>query len=370
LTTKQMAALTTAQVAALTTAQIVALEDLDVAALTTSGIVSLTTAQVAKLTNGQVAAMTTAQIRAMATDDLAVLSVTQLDQWSATQTMALTTAQLAVLTTNSTLALATAQISPLVLDLNGDGIQTLSLADGVRFDLGATGHAVRTGWVSDTDGLLVLDRNGDGVINDGSELFGEASILPDGETAAHGYVALKAMDTNGDGVINNQDARWADLQVWTDGNSNGLTDEDELASLDSLGITQLDAQPTATSVANNGNWVGLISSFEMAGETHDMADVWFTVAKDPDLTTQVTGLTRAISAFNSGPTERGADAAGNLTDTPPTEETIAATVHAMTVALANYNPCGIAGSQVSASTALLRTALLDNEPDKQLAMPS
>jgi hypothetical protein len=273
---------------------------------------------------------------------------------------------------NAGLTVGGIAITPIVLDLNGDGIKTLSIEKGVRFDLGATGQAVQAGWVDPADGLLVRDRNGDGVINDGTELFGEASILPSGETAAHGYVALQAMDSNGDGVISEQDQGWAELQVWTDRNSDGVSQSDELASLNALGIRQLDARPTETSVANNGNWVGLVSTFETTdGVEHAMADVWFSVADPvaaPDLRTQVNGLTRAISAFDSGPTERAGDA-GRLADAP-TKETIATTVHAMTVALANYHLNSSACGQVGASTALPGTPRLDSEPDHPLAMPS
>jgi hypothetical protein len=160
------------------------------------------------------------------------------------------------------------------------------------------------------------------------------------------------------------------LQVWTDRNSDGVSQSDELASLDSLGIRQLDARPTETSVADNGNWVGLISSFETVdGATHDMADVWFAV-EGPDLRTQVNGLTQAIAAFNSGSTEGVAGAKGSLTGAQPTGETIAATVRAMTVALADYNLNGSAGSQVGPSTALPGTSVLDKEPNNPLAMPS
>ena len=262
-------------------------------------------------------------------------------------------------------------LSPIVLDLNGDGIKTLSIDAGVQFDLGATGQKVRNGWLDPNDGLLVLDRNKDGLINDGTELFGTSTILSSGEKAAQGYAALQTMDTNGDGVISNQDTGWADLQVWTDRNSDGVSQTDELAGLDSLGITQLGAQPTATSIADNGNWVGLISSFETVdGATHDMADVWFAVDA-PDLRTQVNGLTQAIAAFNTGSTEICAGTSGSLYggNQPPTEETIAATVSAMAAAMGNYSVNSNAGSQVGLSSVTLGMSRSDNEQNNPLAIP-
>ena len=84
----------------------------------------------------------------------------------------------------------------------------------------------------------------------------------------------------------------------------------------------------------------------------------------------MTGLTQAIAAFDSEATESGAGDAGSLTGAPPTGETIGATVSAMTVAMANYNPNGSAGSQAGPSPALPGTSVLDNEPDNPLAIPS
>ena len=66
--------------------------------------------------------------------------------------------------------------SPLILDLN-NGVLSQSLQQGVRFDLFGQGQSVTTGWLDPGDGFLVLDRNLDGVINDGTELFGDATKL-------------------------------------------------------------------------------------------------------------------------------------------------------------------------------------------------
>ncbi|TFV04382.1 calcium-binding protein, partial [Bacillus stratosphericus] len=77
---------------------------------------------------------------------------------------------------------------PLVLDLDGDGIETVGTQGyaGALFDHDKDGIRTSTGWVSADDGLLVIDRNGDGIINNGGELFGDSSVLQNGEHAAHG----------------------------------------------------------------------------------------------------------------------------------------------------------------------------------------
>ncbi|WP_240488032.1 hypothetical protein, partial [Acinetobacter baumannii] len=74
---------------------------------------------------------------------------------------------------------------PVVLDLDGDGIETIAANKwaGVLFDHDNDGIRTSTGWVGSDDGILVLDRNGDGVINDGSELFGDSVTLKDGSQA-------------------------------------------------------------------------------------------------------------------------------------------------------------------------------------------
>src|SRR5690606_8023633 len=160
------------------------------------------------------------------------------------------------------------------------GIQTLSASHGVTFDLNATGNAsTARGWVGAGDGLLVMDRNKDGIINDGTELFGGATRLANGQRAGDGFTAMRAEDTNGDGKLTAEDASFADLKVWVDRNSNGITDEGELLDLSSLGIIELNLGAVAGTTMDNGNMLGLVADYKTAdGATHEMADVWF--AKD------------------------------------------------------------------------------------------
>ncbi len=127
--------------------------------------------------------------------------------------------------------------SPLVLDLDGDGVE----AGGVAFfDHGGDGFAELTRWAGADDGMLVWDRNGDGVINDGSELFGNNTALANGKKAAHGFAALAQLDGNGDGLVDSRDSGWSDLRVmrWTDANNNGVKDsgEESLVSLAFLSL--------------------------------------------------------------------------------------------------------------------------------------
>jgi hypothetical protein len=314
LRTDQVAALKTSQVAALTTASVAAMETQDVASLTTAGVAALTTAQVSQgLTTGQVVALTTAQVVALRTNqvaaltttnvaaletgDVAVLTTSQVQLGLTTsQFVALTTNQIEALTTRQVEALSTAQVAaittdqighfatgtPLVLDLNGNGISTQSIANGVKFDIFGVDQKVNTGWVTGGDGLLVMDRNHDGSINGGTELFGEGTDLANGQKAANGYVALAELDANVDGVINSSDGNFVDLMVWVDDNADGVSTGTELHSLSSLGITQLGLNAQSSTETDNGNLIGLVSNYTTAdGATHEMADVWFATSKVP-----------------------------------------------------------------------------------------
>ena len=191
--------------------------------------------------------------------------------------MSLSTTQFAAISSNDVTALMFA--SPIILDLNGDGVQTKSVSAGVQFDINGIGQKVSTGWVAGGDGLLVMDRNRDGIINGGTELFGQGTTLANGQKAGNGYVALSEIDSNADGIMNASDAKFADLMVWVDSDADGVSQNTELHGLASLGITQLDLNAAASSEVNNGNLVGLVSNFTKDGEVHEMADVWFATDK-------------------------------------------------------------------------------------------
>ena len=283
LTTDQVGALTTAQVSSLTTDQVskglttdqtVALTTAQVGALTTAQVQSLVTDQVRTLETRDVAALKTNQVQAFSTDQIRSFTTDQLTALTTGQVMALTTDQKAALTTDQITKLAVG--SPIVLDLDGNGITTQSVQQGLNFDIFGVGQKVQSGWVSGGDGLLVMDRNHDGTINGGGELFGEGTVLSNGSRAANGYAALTEMDENSDGIISAADANFANLMVWVDSDADGISQTTELLSLSALGITQLNLTTDTSSNMDNGNLIGLTSTYTtIDGTTHDMADVWF-----------------------------------------------------------------------------------------------
>lgn len=156
--------------------------------------------------------------------------------------------------TRKTIICTCAVACPIVLDLDGDGVETVGLGDSqVMFDTDGDGRRTLTGWLNADDGFLVYDRDGDGFINDGREMFGNGTYRYDGEghyvngfenagnlkRCESGYEALAQEDTNGDGVINHLDRNWSSFRVWRDLNQDGLSQADELFTLEDLGIAEI-----------------------------------------------------------------------------------------------------------------------------------
>lgn len=162
-------------------------------------------------------------------------------------------------------------VDPLVLDLDGDGLEFIPQTSvSPTFDIDGDGFAERTGWVKGDDGFLVRDANGDGKINDISEMFGNPS--------QGGFDELATLDSNSDGKIDNTDAAWSELQVWQDTDQDGETDAGELKSLDEVGIASIDLASTPTEVVDNFNIVTATGSFTRTdGSTGEIADVTFRV---------------------------------------------------------------------------------------------
>ena len=161
--------------------------------------------------------------------------------------------------------------SPIILDLNGDGVQTLDInATNGRFDLLNTGNAVRSGWISQGDAFLAIDTNGNDIIDDRSELFG-------GEVG-EGFAKLASFDSNGDGQVDKNDTRFSELRLWQDRDSDHQTDAGELQSLIDARIAALSVSYQIRAEQQNGNWVLERSTATTAdGRSIEMADAYFQV---------------------------------------------------------------------------------------------
>jgi hypothetical protein len=192
------------------------------------------------------------------------------------------------------------QLTPLALDLNGDGLRSISAVAGVVFDVNADGQAERVGWLSTSDAWLALDRNGNGLIDDGSELFGSGTALSDGSKALDGFAALRIVDSNEDGVVDSNDTDFASLSVWVDRNTNAKTDPGELRTLSEAGIQSLSLAARPTAIIDQGNLIGLMGTYTTSdGRTQALGDIWLSV--NP-LGARVVDL----SALDRGPAASGA----------------------------------------------------------------
>ncbi|MEI6056438.1 MAG: calcium-binding protein, partial [Lentisphaerota bacterium] len=128
---------------------------------------------------------------------------------------------------------------PITVDLDGDGIETTGTDNGVYFDLDGDRLKEKTSWVVPDDGFIVMDRNGNGTIDSGRELFGDATILKTGQKASTGFEALAEQDTNADGVIDKNDENFSNLRVWRDYNQNGISEANELETLEEERIKKI-----------------------------------------------------------------------------------------------------------------------------------
>ena len=146
------------------------------------------------------------------------------------------------------------RMDPLVLDLDGDGIETTPADGSVLFDHTADGTKHATGWISSDDGILVYDRNQNGLIDNGRELFGDNTIKINGELASNGFDALADFDSNDDGKISANDELYSALSIWQDLNSDGVSQPSELSSLSQADVASISLSSEETDfVDDSGN---------------------------------------------------------------------------------------------------------------------
>ncbi|MBI5532692.1 MAG: hypothetical protein HY898_08265 [Deltaproteobacteria bacterium] len=174
---------------------------------------------------------------------------------------------------------------PLVLDLDGDGVSVVPMAQSkARFDMFGTGTPTAIAWVTGDDALLAIDRNGNGTIDSGRELFGNFVGDRGFEELSSGFahLALSDQPCNGgddDGMITAADAIFSRLVLWQDTNGNGVSEPGELHSLASMGVTSISLASTAVShgpITHRSSFSRASWAANLAGSSAgQIVDVWF-----------------------------------------------------------------------------------------------
>lgn len=162
---------------------------------------------------------------------------------------------------------------PVLLDLDQDGFHLSGPDPAVSFDIDADGAGDRIAWTraNDDDAFLCMDRNHNGVIDDGRELFGYVTLLRNGQPAQVGYRAVAELDSpeaggNGDGKVDARDPSYHSLCTWTDANRDGESQANEIKGLEESGVVALSYNYRTTRLRDAyGNLFRYVSRADMRG---------------------------------------------------------------------------------------------------------
>ena len=193
----------------------------------------------------------------------------------------------------------TVQGSPIIVDTRHEGFQLTAAADGVIFDILGDGRRIQIAWTQPSSGnaFLALDRNHNGAIDSGKELFGNVTQQPSSSNP-NGFLALAEFDKpenggNGDGIIDQRDEVFSRLLLWIDANHDGISQPNELHSLPSLGVYSLALKYTESGrtdqFGNRFEYKAAVNPLQREGTSADgrMAyDVFFAIAGDSAATSE------------------------------------------------------------------------------------
>ena len=159
---------------------------------------------------------------------------------------------------------------PIVLDLDGDGVELVDIDDSTAFyDINGDGYRTNVGWAAADDGFLAYDKDSDGII----QAHDEISFTDYVDGAQSDLEGLRYFDSNGDGVLDMLDAEWSKFGVWQDLDQDGETDDGEFRSLDSWGITSINLSSDGIVSDQVSNGILGAGSYTMSGQSRSFADV-------------------------------------------------------------------------------------------------
>ncbi|MFY7885493.1 MAG: hypothetical protein ACOVOV_11700 [Dolichospermum sp.] len=187
-------------------------------------------------------------------------------------------------------------LDPLVIDLEGNGLDVSNVKNSsIFFDIDADGYAENTAWT--TDGILTLDLNRDGKINNITEIFSERY---NNGTAPSGLAALATLDSNHNGIISATDTQFNQILVWQDLNQDGISQANELKTLTQHGINSINLNGITTETVQDGNIIRKQSLFNRNdGTSGIIADVAFLVTQTGFKTIQTANGVQIIAENDS-----------------------------------------------------------------------
>ncbi|MDD5673613.1 MAG: hypothetical protein PHC61_05600 [Chitinivibrionales bacterium] len=159
---------------------------------------------------------------------------------------------------------------PLIFDLGSNGVQLTDVTkgQGVRFDINGDGQKENVSWIAPQDGILVYDKNSNGIIDNGKELFGDQN------GAKSGFEELAKYDGDHNGFIDSNDAVFNNLYLWQDKNRDGISTGDELKNLASYGITRINLKANAVTIISGGNTITATGAYDSARGKGEIAEAY------------------------------------------------------------------------------------------------